>query len=62
MTPFEIIILVLIYSFCYGYANTLMCVKNESRGDVIFRIFGSFIFAFYVPIIIGCQIADKLNE
>lgn len=62
MTSFEIIILVLIYCFCYGYANILLKLKNESIGDVVFRTLVSFIFAFYVPMIIGAEIANKLND
>lgn len=62
MTPFEVIILVLIYSFCYGYACKLLEIDDESRLDTAIRITGSVIIAFYVLLIIGAQIANKLND
>jgi len=62
MTTFEIIILILIYCFCYGYANLLLKQDNESRWDIVTRIVASVFIAIYVPMIIGFQIADKLNE
>lgn len=62
MTPFEIIILVLIYCFCYGYANNLMHMKNENFEDGVLRVIWSFIVAIYVPLIIGYNVANKLNE
>ena len=62
MTLFEIIIIVLIYCFCYGYANILMYAKDESVSDTLIRVFISFVIAFYVPAIIGYQLGNKLNE
>ena len=62
MTPFEIIILILIYCFCYAYACTLLKKDNESCSNIVIHIIGSIIVAFYVPIIIGIQIANKLND
>ena len=62
MTPFEIIILILIYCPCYGYALTLIEMDEESYLDITIRMVGSIIIAFYVPIIIGIQIAHKLND
>lgn len=61
MTPFEVIILVLIYFFCYGYACKLLEMDDESRLDTTIRVVGSVFIAFYIPIIIGVQIANKLN-
>lgn len=62
MTAFEFIILVLIYCFCYGYANSLLKIDNESRWDLATRIVASIFIAFYIPIIIGLQIGNKLNN
>ena len=61
MTPFEIIILVLIYCVCYGYAITILEIDDETRWDIVIRILASVFIAFYVPIIIGIQIGNKLN-
>ncbi len=62
MTSFELIIFVLIYCFCYGYANRLLYVEYERFADRLYRIIASFIIAIYVPVIIGFQIANKLYE
>ena len=62
MTTFEIIILVLIYCFCYGYAAKILEVNDESLADIICRTLASFLIAFYVPIIIGTDFANKLNN
>lgn len=62
MTPFEFIILVLIYCFCYGYALTLVEIDDEDWWDKTFHVIGSAFIAFYVPMIIGIQIANKLND
>jgi len=61
MTNFEIIILVLIYCFCYGCACKSLEMDDESGWYTIFRIIVSIFIAFYVPIIIGMKIANKLN-
>lgn len=61
MTHFEIIILTLIYLFCYGYTLG-MFIKEE---DIWFRVFGaiaSLAFALYAPICIGGVIYEKLNN
>lgn len=62
MTTFEIIILVLIYCFCYGYAAKILETEDESFADMVWRIFASFFIAFYVPIIIGAHFVNKLNN
>lgn len=62
MTTFEIIILVLIYCFCCGYASTILEMDDESLMDIWWRILASFIIAFYVPIFIGAHFANKLNN
>lgn len=62
MTPFEIIILTLIYCFCFGYANSILTIDTGSRWEIVIHIVGSVILAFFIPIIIGVQIANKLND
>lgn len=62
MTCFEVIVLVLIYCFCYGYANYLLRIEDENFVYTLLRIIWSFIIAFYVPAIIGYQLGNKLNE
>lgn len=62
MTCFEIIVLVLIYCFCYGYSNYLLRVENETFVYTLLRIIWSFIIAFYIPVIIGYHLGNKLNE
>lgn len=61
MTHFEIIILTLIYLFCYGYTLG-MFIKEE---NVWFRVFGaimSLALAFYAPLWMGGAIYEKLNN
>ena len=62
MTYFEVIILVLIYFFCYGYANILMYAKENNILDKLICIFISFIIAFYIPAIICFKLGNKLNK
>ena len=62
MTTFELIILTLIYLFCCGYAIVFLATDNESRWDIIIHAVASLFIAFYVPIFLGMQIADKLND
>lgn len=61
MTPFEIIILVVIYFVCYGYMLE-MFMKEESVGlRLLFAMF-SLILAIYVPIIFGGMLYEKLKN
>lgn len=61
MTPFEIIIIILIYMFCLGYAIE-MFIKEENIWLRIFLVFLSFVIAIYVPLFIGGAIYEKLNN
>ena len=61
MTPFEIIIICLIYLFCYGY-TTAMFIKEENIWLRIFLVIASFALALYAPLFIGSAIYEKLNE
>lgn len=61
MTPFEIIILSLIYLFCLGYALSIF-IKEENIWLRIFYMIISFVVALYIPIFIGGTIYEKLNN
>lgn len=60
MTPFEIIILCIIYLFCYGFMLS-MCIKDE---HIWFRVLWAimcFLFAIHAPIIMGGMLYDKIK-
>lgn len=61
MTHFEIIILTLIYQFCYGYTLATF-IKEKNTGLRIFFAIASFVFAFGAPLYIGGAIYEKLNN
>jgi len=61
MTPFEIIIITLIYFFCYGYTEA-MFIKEENTWLRIFLVIASFVLALYAPLFIGGAIYEKLNN
>ena len=61
MTPFEIIIICLIYLFCYGY-TTAMFIKEENIWLRIFLVIASFALALYAPLFIGGAVFEKLNN
>ncbi len=61
MTPFEIIIICLIYLFCYGY-SLAMFIKEENIWLRIFFVIISFALALYAPLFIGSAIYEKLNN
>ena len=61
MTPFEIIILSLIYMFFYGYMLA-MFIKEENIWLRVFLAIASFVFALYAPLFIGSAIFEKLNN
>ena len=61
MTPFEIIILSIIYLFCYAYTLS-MFIKEENIWLRIFLVFISFALALYAPLFIGGAIFEKLND
>ena len=61
MTPFEIIIIVLIYLFCYGYTMS-MFIKEENVWLRTFLVIVSLVLALYAPLFIGGAIYEKLNN
>ena len=61
MTHFEIIIIVLIYLFCYGY-TTAMFIKEENVWLRTFLVIVSPVSALYAPLFIGGGIYEKLNN
>ena len=61
MTHFEIIIIALIYLFCYGYTMA-MFIKEENVWLRIFLAIASFVLALYAPLLIGGAIYEKLNN
>lgn len=61
MTHFEIIIIVLIYLFCYGY-TTAMFIKEENVWLRTFLVIVSSVLALYAPLFIGGAIYEKLNN
>lgn len=61
MTPFEIIIIGLIYLFCCGYTMA-MFIKEENVWLRIFLVIASLVLALYAPLYIGGAIYEKLNN
>ena len=61
MTPFEIIIIGLIYLFCYGYI-VAMFIKEENIWLRIFLVIASLVLVLYVPLFIGGAVSEKLNN
>ena len=61
MTHFEIIIIVLIYLFCYGYTMS-MFIKEENVWLRTYLVIVSLVLALYAPLYIGGAIYEKLNN
>lgn len=61
MTLFEILIIGCIYLFCYGYALA-MFIKEKDIWLVIVWMIASLGVAFYVPVLIGSKVFEKLND
>ena len=61
MTTFEIIILVIIYMFCYGYITALF-KKEENIWLITFLAIVSLVLAVYAPLLFGRMLYDKLNK
>lgn len=61
MTHFEIIVITLIYLFCYGY-TIAMFSKEENVWLRIFLVIVSPVLALYAPLFIGGAIYEKLNN
>lgn len=60
MTNFEIIILTLIYLFCYGYTLAGF-IKEKNTWLRIFLAIASLILAINAPLLLGGAIYEKLN-
>ena len=61
MTTFEIIIIGLIYLFCYDY-TIAMFIKEENLWLRIFLVIVSSVLALYAPFIIGGAVFEKLKQ
>ena len=61
MTHFEIIIITLIYLFCYGY-TIAMFIKEENTWLRIVLCLFSLVLALYAPVYIGGAVFEKLNN
>lgn len=61
MTSFEIIILSLVYLFCYGYTVAIF-IKEKKLWLRIFLVIVSSALALYAPFFIGGAVFEKLNN
>ena len=61
MTHFEIIVITLIYLFCYGY-TIAMFIKEENTWLRIVLCLFSLVLALYAPVYIGGAVFEKLNN
>ena len=61
MTHFEIIVITLIYLFCYGY-TIAMFIKEENTWLRIVLCLFSLVVALYAPVYIGGAVFEKLNN
>jgi hypothetical protein len=61
MTHFEIVIIILLYLFCYGY-TTAMFIKEENTWLRIVLCLVSLVLALYAPLYIGGAVFEKLNN
>ena len=61
MTSFEIIIIGLIYMFCYGYTLTAFIKEENLWFRILFAIV-SFAIAIYAALFIGGAVFEKLTN
>ncbi len=61
MTPFEFIIIILIYLFFYGY-TVAMFFKEENVWLRAFLAIMSLVLALYAPLFIGVGVFEKLKN
>ena len=61
MTPFELIVITLIYLFCYGYTIAIFIKEENTWLRIVLCLF-SLVFAFYAPLYIGGAVFEKLNN
>lgn len=60
MTTFEIIILIIIYMTCYGYALAII-MKEENVWLRILLVIFALVYSFYVPLIFGGMLYEKME-
>ncbi len=61
MTQFEIIILIIIYMFCYGFTIAPL-VKEDNVWLRLYLVIISLAIAICAPITIGGMLYEKLKE
>ena len=61
MTTFEIIILTIIYMFCYGYTLAMAIKEEENAWIRILLVFLSLVIVIYAPLMIGGMLYEKLE-
>jgi len=61
MTQFEIIILIIIYIFCYGFTVAAF-IKEDNVWLRLFFVITSSVMAIYAPLMIGGMLYEKLKE
>lgn len=61
MTPFEIIILAIIYLICYGFILTFVLKKADNDLNYFWAII-CLALALYAPLVIGGMLYEKLKD
>lgn len=64
MTPFEIIILSIIYMICYSFVLTMLIEEDNVEDNVwvkLLWVIVSLALAIYAPLIIGGMLYNKLK-
>ena len=61
MTPFEIIILIIIYMICYGFVLEIFLEEEKDMCTRILFSIVSLALAFYAPLTIGKMLYNKLK-
>ena len=61
MTPFEIIILSIIYMICYGFVLAIF-IKEDNLWVRLLLVIISLALAIYAPLMIGGMLYEKLKR
>lgn len=61
MTTFEVIILIIIYMFCYGYMLAMFIKEKNTWLRILLAIL-SLGLAIYAPLMIGGMLYEKLEK
>lgn len=61
MTQFEILILIIIYMFCYGF-TVAPFLKEDNVWIRLYFVIMSLVMAIPAPLIIGGMLYEKLKE